>query len=163
MKFKEKLAAATVGVALSFVVVNVPSAAPVASITQSNFSFAYDVNNESGKYLLKENFSEGVLVNLKLLKEDKIICSSDSLFTNGLNLVARLLIVGSFVYLGGRTSSSFVERYLIIYRGFIMILLSIFLSISFIVIGIVTVSIFLSPHYIPSSMRSSHTCRLKNL
>ncbi|MBD2609220.1 hypothetical protein H6G81_33100 [Scytonema hofmannii FACHB-248] len=160
---KQKLAAATVGVALSFVAVNVRSAEPVASISQSNFSLVYDVNNESGKYLLNENFSEGVFGNLKIIKEDKIICSSDSLFTNGFNLLARLLIVGSFVYLGGRTSSSFIERYLIISRGFIMILLSIFVSVSFIVIGIVTVSIFLFPHHISSSMRSSHNCILKNL
>ncbi len=160
---KQKLAAATVGIALSFVAVNVPSAAPGASISQSNFSLVYDVNNESGKYLISENFLEGVFVNLELIKEDKIICSSDSLFTNGFNLLARLLIVGSFVYLGGRTSSSFIEHYLIVSRGFIMILLSIFVSVSFIVIGIGTVSIFLSPHYIPSSMGSSHSCTLKNL
>lgn len=160
--FKQKLAAATVGVALSFVAVSALSAAPGASITESNFSLVYDVNNETGKYLISEKFSEVVLENLELIKEDKIICSSNSLFTNGFNLFARLLIVGSFVYLGGRTSSSFVERYLIISRDFLKILLSIFLSVFFIAICIITVSMFLSPHHISDSMRSSHNCNLKN-
>lgn len=142
---------------------NLPSAAPVANITQSNFSLVYNVNNAEGKYLINEEFYEGVLENLEIIKQDKIICSSDLPFTNALNLFARLLIVGSFVYLGGRSSSSFVERYLIISRGFIIILLSIFLSVSFIVIGIVTVSMFLSPHHISSFMRYSHSRILKNL
>ncbi|MFH7028053.1 MAG: hypothetical protein ACHBN1_22290 [Heteroscytonema crispum UTEX LB 1556] len=160
MILKQQLAVATVSFVLSFLVAGVPS---IASAASWDNSLIYDfVHNKtvgrSPRYQL--TFWDG-----EIEQNKSILCSipEPSLLEDWINLFARLLIIGSFGYLGVTRYSSDVERYLqVVSRDFLIIVVKIFLLLTVVAMGIIFVSMFLSPHSTPSPIHPDFNCTLDN-
>ncbi|WP_016879726.1 hypothetical protein ACF3DV_13255 [Chlorogloeopsis fritschii PCC 9212] len=178
MKIKQKILVFTTGFFISLIFSSTPSivlGSNLLSPEQFNAHWHYSdvygtINNTLDKFprllelknllVMYPKISE--LVFGKLPIGNKNICeyiiSDRSIFTDLINLFARLLIIGSVGSLGIGGYSSFIERHLqIVHKDFVFFL-SVCLLLLFLAIGSIVFAMFTSAHSFPSSLNSSSSC-----
>jgi hypothetical protein len=99
---------------------------------------------------------------MKIQQHKSILCMipEPSLLESLINLLARLLIIGSFGYLGVNRHSSAFERYLqVVSRDFVIIVVKAFLLVTLASMGIIFVLILVSPHFTSSPCITALTVR----
>jgi hypothetical protein len=102
---------------------------------------------------------------MKIQQHKSILCMipEPSLLESLINLLARLLIIGSFGYLGVNRHSSAFERYLqVVSRDFVIIVVKAFLLFTLVSMGIIFVLMLVSPHFISSPVHHRFNCALRN-
>ncbi|MCC5621888.1 hypothetical protein [Nostoc sp. CHAB 5715] len=176
MKIKQKIVATATSIALSIAAVLLPSGESMASILPvSQYSNQWhSVNNHLVKYpheisqqliVVQPGLFNSVLSNLGIEKDNLLACLNQerSPLTSSIDLLMRLLIIGSFGSMGVAGYSSFVERYFQILNKDIKIIyysLFLLLSLQIIVSFIGTTSSSTSP--INSAIRPNSSCILGN-
>lgn len=176
MKIKQKFLVAATSIALSIAAVLLPSGESIANtLFVGQYSNKWhSVNNHLVKYpheisqqlmVVQPELFNSVLGNFGIEKGNFITCldRERSPFTSSIELLMRLLIVGSFGSVGIVGYSPFVERYLqIINKDLKIIYYSIFLLLSLQIICsfIGTMSSSTSPIY--SAISPSSSCILGN-
>jgi hypothetical protein len=156
MKLKQQLAIASVSFALSFVVAG---ASCIASAGSWHDSFVYDTTHN--KVVAQSAISQLIFADVEIQQNKSIFCSipKPSLLENWINLFARLLIIGSFGYLGITRYSSDYERYLqVVSRNFLFIVVKAFLVLTLITIGTIFVSMLLPAHSITPPIHPHFNC-----
>ncbi len=172
MRIKQKLVVA----ALSIAVVLQPSGESMASTLPVGqyrnqwhsgnnhlVKYAYEISQEV-MVMQSEGFND-VLVNFGFEKGSFLTCLNHerSPFTSSIELLMRLLIIGSFSSVGIAGYSSFVERYIqIINKDLKIIYYSIFLLVSLQIIGSTIVMVSSSASPISSVIHPSSSCILGN-
>ncbi|MEH1858906.1 MAG: hypothetical protein V7L21_13070 [Nostoc sp.] len=174
MKIKQKLVVAATGITLSIAAVLLPSGESMAStVLVGEFSNQwYSVNSHLVKYphevsqqlmVVQPVLFKSALGNLGIEKDNFISCWNQerSPFTSSIELLMRLLIIGSFGSVGIAGYPSFVERYLqIINKDLKIIYYSIFLLLSLQIIGSVIILISSPTNPISSAISPSSSCIL---
>jgi hypothetical protein len=156
MKLKQKLSVASVSFALSFVVADVSY---IASVGSWHNSLVYSTTHN--KTVARSPISQLIFAGVEIQQNKSIFCSipEPSLLENWINLFTRLLIIGSFGYLGVTGYSSAYERYLqVVSRDFLFIVVKAFLLLTVTTIGIIFVSMVLPAHSIPPPIHPHFNC-----
>ncbi|MEH2378759.1 MAG: hypothetical protein V7K27_07615 [Nostoc sp.] len=169
MKIKQKLLVAVTSIALSIAAVLVLSGESMASTLiggqYSNSLVKYPHEISQQLMVVQPVLFNSVFGNFGIGKDNFIPCWNQerSPFTSSIELLMRLLIIGSFGSVGIAGYSSFVERYFqIINKDLKIIYYSIFLLISLQIIGSIIVLMSSPTSSISSAIRPSSSCILGN-
>lgn len=174
MKIKQKFVVAATSIALSIAAMVLPSGESMAStLSIGQYSNKWhSINNHLVKYpheispqlmVVQPELFNSVLGNFIIEKGNFMTCldRERSPFTSSIELLMRLLIIGSFGSVGLAGYSSFVERYLqIINKDLKIISYSILLLLSLQIIGNVIVLMSSPTNQISSAISSSSSCIL---
>ncbi|WP_448266932.1 hypothetical protein [Nostoc sp. DSM 114159] len=176
MEIKQKFVVAATSIALSIAAILLPSGESMAStLSIGQYSNKwYSINNHLVKYpheispqlmVVQPELFNSVLGNFVIEKGNFMTCldRERSPFTSSIELLMRLLIIGSFGSVGIAGYSSFVERYFqIINKDLKIIYYSIILLLSLQIIGSVIVLMSSPTRSISSVISPSSTCILGN-
>ncbi|ODG96871.1 hypothetical protein A4S05_16660 [Nostoc sp. KVJ20] len=172
MKINKKIVVAATSLTLSIAAVLIPSEESMANILAVDQYNNRSVSNHLVKYpheisqplmVVQPGLFNSVLGNLTIEKYSFVPCPNQerSLFTSSIELLMRLLIIGSFGSVGIAGYSSFIERYVqIINKDLKIIYYSIFLLLSLQIIGSIIVLMSSPTSSIASTINPSSNCIL---
>ncbi|MBN3924230.1 hypothetical protein [Nostoc sp. NMS4] len=177
MKTKQKILVAATSITLSIASVFLPSGESMAStLTIGKYKALWNsVSNHLVKHpheinqqlmVLEPGIFNSILENFGIQKDNSITCLNQerSPFTSSIELLMRLLIIGSFSSVGIAGYSSFVERSCqIINKNLKIIYFILFLLLSLQIIGSVIFLISSPTNSIYSTISPKSSCILGNL
>ncbi len=164
MKFN-KIVAIAIVLALVIVTSKTKTSLAISTITvATSTNFQHDLFIENRTKILQA--SQSNFVNLRFDNNKSSLCkiNQGSIFEDWVNLLGRLIIIGSFTSLGVMGNSVLIQRYVkLIFKEILPIFMIVFLLLSLLAIISASATIYVScsAPFTTSSLSSKNSCIIK--